>query len=167
LQNVLFTGKKLVGDGEYAILEIKPRLGNKDEEKSLSPEESARLNEEASIRAKKQYYYRKKDNWIHHADVDEESFIDTNDMFCQMDQKCMKPNGTGSSSTGNNGCESMDESAIRMREIARKKIAKEFDRRYEESNVDMKSNLEKTIVSHIEYIRRVMRLRAVKERKSK
>ena len=154
----IISGKKQVLEGEYAILEIKPKLLQSEE--SLSMEEKKEVDEEASTRAKKSYYYRKKENWIHEDDVDEESFIDTKDMFCNMKKECsIKKEALG------DVCESEDELAKRMREIARKKIAKEFDRRYDASSEDMKIRLENDIIHHIHYIHRKMRLKEVKTEK--
>ena len=157
LAKQLIAGEKQVADGEYAILEIKPRLKNSDEEKELSSKDREELEEEANVRARKSYYYRKKDNWVHEEDVDDESFIDTKDMFCNMEKDCsIKRDPLGDE------CESDDAAAKRMREIARKKITKEFDRRYEMSSEEMKQKLETDIVQHIHYIHRRMRIRSVK-----
>ena len=161
LAKQLIAGQKQVSDGEYAILEIKPSFKNSDEEKELSSKEREELEEEANVRAKKSYYYRKKDNWVHQEDVDDESFIDTKDMFCNMETKCVIKRDP----LGDDKCESDDEVAKRMREIARKKITKEFDRRYEMSSEEMKHKLETDIVHHIHYIHRRMRIRAVKSEK--
>jgi hypothetical protein len=160
LAKQLIAGEKQVVDGEYAILEIKPTLKHSDEEKELSSKDREELEEEADVRAKKSYYYRKKDNWVHQEDVDEESFIDTKDMFCNMEPKCsIKRDPLGDT------CESDDAAAKRMREISRKKITKEFDRRYELSSEEMKQKLETDIVQHIHYLHRRMRIRAVKSEK--
>ena len=161
LAKQLIIGKKEVVEGEYAILEIKPHLKDINE-KDLSSEEKKELEDEANIRAKKSYYYRKKDNWIHQEDVDEESFIDTKDMFCNMKKDCSIKHDP----LGNDKCESDDEVAKRMREIARKKITKEFDRRYDLSSEEMKKKLETDIIHHIHYLHRRMRIRSVKTEKA-
>ena len=161
LAKQLISGKKQVLNGEYAILEIKPTLKNSDEEKELSSKEREQLEEEANVRSKKSYYYRKKDNWVHQEDVDDESFIDTKDMFCNMEKDCIIKRDP----LGDDTCESDDTVAKRMREIARKKITKEFDRRYEMSSEEMKRKLETDIVQHIHYIHRRMRIRSVKMEK--
>jgi len=161
LAKQLIVGKKQIVDGEYAILEIKPRLSKSDEESDMSSQEKDDLEEEANVRAKKSYYLRKKDNWIHQEDVDDESFIDTKDMFCNKESKCAIKRDP----LGYDKCESEDDVARRMREIANKKIAKEFDRRYEMSSEEMKNKLETDIVKHIHYLHRRMRIRSVKSEK--
>lgn len=153
----LILGKKQIIEGEYAILEIKPRLSKDQDETLLSSKEKIELEEEANLRSKKLYYYRKKDNWIHQEDIDEISFVDIKDMFCNTEEKCyFKKDPLGDI------CESDDQSAKRMREIARKKITKEFDRRYEISIDDMKKELESSIIKQIHYIHRRMRMNSVK-----
>jgi len=154
----LISGRKPVLEGEYAILEIKPKMIG--DIKDVSESDKKDIEEEATLRAKKSYYYRKRDNWIHEEDVDETSFIDTKDMFCNSKKDCyLKKDPLG------DVCESDDGAARRMREIARKKIAQEFDRRYDVSSDDMKVRLETDIVKHIHYIHRHMRLKAVKAEK--
>ena len=149
----LISGKKPVQDGEYAILE----LGSSA---STSVLDSKSKNEADVHNKQKSYYYRKKGNWVHQADVDEESFIDTKDMFCNMVPQCsIKKTPLGDT------CEDTDDVAKRMREIARKKITKEFDRRYDMSSEEMKLKLEKEIIRNIHYIHRRMRIRSVKEEK--
>lgn len=149
----LISGKKPVQDGEYAILEL-----DSLSDSVLNVESKNKDNKGHD--KKKSYYYRKKGNWVHQEDVDEESFIETKDMFCNMIPQCsIKKSALGDT------CEDADDVAKRMREIAHKKITKEFDRRYDMSSEEMKSNLEKEIVRNIHYIHRRMRIRSIKQEK--
>ena len=149
----LISGKKQVQDGEYAILEL-------DLDSKSKSEANGQSEGQSKGHSQKSYYYRKKGNWIHEADVGEESFIDTKDMFCNMVPECsIKKTQLGDT------CEDTDDVAKRMREIARKKITNEFDRRYDMSSEEMKSKLEKEIIHNIHYIHRRMRIRSVKEEK--
>ena len=116
------SGKKQVQDGEYAILEL-------DLDSKSKSEANGQSEGQSKGHSQKSYYYRKKGNWIHEADVGEESFIDTKDMFCNMVPECsIKKTQLGDT------CEDTDDVAKRMREIARKKITNEFDRRYDMSS---------------------------------
>lgn len=143
----IISGKKPVQDGEYAILKIN----------STSREED---DTNGNISSQKSYYYRKKGNWVHQKDVDDESFVDTKDMFCNIIPQCsIKKTELGDT------CEDTDDVAKRMRKIAYKKITKEFDRRYEMSSEEMKLKLETEIIRNIHYIHRRMRIRSVKEEK--
>jgi len=163
LAKQLIEGKRAVKEGEYAILELKPRLASSIDESSLSTEEKAELDEEAIIRAKKQYYIRKKDHWVHEPDVGDESFMPTEDILCQINKKCYRPSAP--LPTGDT-CESLDAASLRMREIVKKKAIKEFDRRYEESTEDYKTNLENKIIHQIRFIYRMQRLNEAKTQKT-
>lgn len=134
LAKLLIAGQKEVEAGEYALLVLK-KDGEEPEYK---------------------YYYRKNNNWVHHEDVDEMSFVDTNDMFCNMNKKCVANQKTDS-------CDSIKETEKRLKKDAYKKIANEFDRRFQLSTEEMKSNLEKSIGEHIRYLHRKLRLQAIKE----
>ena len=162
LAKQLIEGKRIVKEGEYAILEIKPKLSGSIDESSLSEKERAELEEEAIVRAKKQYYIRKKDNWVHQPDIEAEQFMPTEDILCQIDPKCYRTPAT--LSTGDK-CESMDAAAMRMREIVKKRSATEFDRRYEESTEDYKTMLENKIADQIRYIYRMQRLDEARSQK--
>ena len=162
LAKQLIEGKRAVKEGEYAILELKPKLAASIDESSLSTEEKAELEEEAIIRAKKKYYIRKRDNWVHAPDIFDESFMPTEDIICQIDKKCYRPSAplvTGDT------CESTDAAGLRMREIVKKQALKEFDRRYEESSEDYKTELENKIASQIRFIYRAHRLQDAKTQK--
>lgn len=159
LAKLLIEGKKAVKNGEYAILELKPRLTV--DESTLSEKEKEDLEKEAEILAKKQYYVRKKNHWVNDPDIQEEEFLPTEDILCQMDRKCYRPTGSSSGEQ----CESNDAAAIRMLEIAKKRATKEFDRRYEETTEERAVRLEKKIVQQIRHIYRVTRLNQVKSEK--
>jgi hypothetical protein len=161
LAKQLIEGKKIVKNGEYAILEIRPKL--MVDESTLSEKEKEELEKESEIRSKKQFYIRKKGHWIHEPNMNEEEFIPTEDILCQMDAKCYYPNERNKIG---DSCESTDAAAIRMREIAKKRAVSEFDRRYDKSFEDSKVNLEDMIVQQIRYIYRLSRLNQVKSEKA-
>ena len=148
----LIAGKKPVSDGEYAMLVIKPHLekGSLDD---LSISERRKAEDEANIRAKTTYYYRKNGTWIHYNDIDEDAFMDTEVLFCNYKKECIQKS--------DDTCESADQAAKRMREIAKKKIRGEFDKRFELSYDDMKSTIENKLGMHLRYLQRWMRIQAV------
>ena len=141
----LIAGKKEVSDGEYAILEVASSAPK-------APEE-----EESAVRPDVKYYYRKSNHWVHASDIDETSFVDTNDMFCNMERKCL----INKHSVAGNDCEPTDY----LKEVARKNVVREFDRRYDLSVDELKQQLETTIVRHIKYMHRAIRLQEVKQEK--
>jgi hypothetical protein len=152
LARTLIAGKKLVADGEYAMLVIKPHLekGSLDE---LSISERKKAEDEANIRAKTTYYYRKNGTWVHYKDIDEDAFLDTDVLFCNYKKECIQKS--------DDICESADQAAKRMREIAKRKIRGEFDKRFELSYDDMKSTIENKIGEHLRYLQRWMRIQSI------
>ena len=162
LAKQLMEGKRLVKEGEYAILELKPKLINSIDESSLSSKEKEELEKEAITRAKKQYYIRKKDHWVHQPDAGDEEFMPTEDIICQIDKRCYR---TSSPLVTGEKCESNDAAALRMREIVKSRALKEFDRRYEESAEDHKVNLENRIIQQIRFMYRFQRLSEAKNEK--
>jgi len=159
LARSLIAGKKLVKDGEYAILVVKPHIERGNAE-SLSLEDRRKAEDEANIRAKTTYYYRKNGTWIHYNDIDEEAFLDTSDLFCNMKEKCyMKYSSIDPQ------CESDDQTAKRMREIARKKIKSEFNERFELSYEDMKSTMQEQIGMHLRYLQKLLRIQSIQDEK--
>ena len=108
LAKTLIMGKKLVVDGDYAILEIKPTLPTEVDEDKLTEKERKEIEIEADARKKIQYYRRLKSTWVKATDIDEEAFLDTNTIFCNVTDKCYKI-------PSNNVCEPMDESYERMK----------------------------------------------------
>jgi len=145
LAKVLIAGKKPVGEGEYAILEIR------DDKETESDEEK---ESESPVGSAKKYYYRKSNQWIYDnsLDNDENMFIDTKEMFCNMERDCL---------IQKDECQPVDH----LKETARKSVMKEFDRRYESTTQDFKQQLETSIVKHIKYLHRVLGLQEVKSEK--
>jgi hypothetical protein len=157
LANTLIAGKKQVKDGEYAILIIKPTMENPDKEKQLTLDERRKMEDEANIRAKKSYYYRRRNTWVHYNEMEDAAFIDTSALFCNLKEQCISTTNNELGDT----CESDDQAAKRMREIAKKRMADEFDRRFELSVEDMSANMENQIVYHIKYLQRLLRIESI------
>lgn len=149
----LIAGKKRVAEGEYAVLEIRKGSPATSGDAGTAEEAAGEAAPPTSVT----YYYRKSHHWVHASDIDETSFVDTNDMFCNMERKCLI---NKRSSTGND-CEPVDY----LKEVARKNVLREFDRRYELSVDEFRQQLETSIVRHIKYIHRAIRLQEVKQEK--
>jgi len=143
LASTLILKKKLVRDGDYAILEIKPTLPSNINIDNLSEKEKEEIENEADLRKKTQYYRRLKNNWVHDDKIDEEAFLDTNTLFCNIDMKCFK-------NTKNNICENLTNTEARLKMISQKKLLNEFDKRY----VVSVEELEKTLEKDMEYYRK-------------
>jgi len=146
MASTLIAGKRQVRDGEYAILEIRPKLAKGIDEDTLSPSEKESLATEMDANVKYQYYHRRKENWIHDRDIGEEAFVDNNDLFCNMKPGCMK---------GPVKCDTNISAKERMKRITTKNAVKEFERRFEVSTEEIQSSLEKKIEFHIRKVGRL------------
>jgi hypothetical protein len=83
LAHTMIRGKKEVAEGEFALLVLTPEITEMPE----SVEERRKLKDAAAVHKKSTYYYRKNGVWIHHKEMDDESFIDTADLFINGEQK--------------------------------------------------------------------------------
>ena len=90
IASILIAGKKPVVDGEYAIVEIKPTLDNEALLEQLTEEEKDDIAGVQDIRKKTYYYKRVKSTWVRDNDINEDSFIDTNALFCNIAEDCKK-----------------------------------------------------------------------------
>ena len=136
----IISGKKIVKEGEYAIVEIKPQLPSNVDESKLTKTELAEIAMEEKHRLKTLYYKRYKNHWVSDKEVDQHSFVDTNTLFCNIDKKCTKNNKL-------NTCDSLMNSETRMRNISHSQAADEFDKRYS-MTVD---ELETQLMNQIQY----------------
>jgi hypothetical protein len=154
LAETLNAGKKLVQDGDYALLELRPMLSPDTNEDDLTETEKAAVELEADIRKRVQYYRRMKGNWVKDSDIDEESFLDTSSLFCNVTKGCYK-------NKENSICEATDETSERMKQIARKKMLGEFDKRYSINMDELEKELETNINHHLKYLKKQYDLRDI------
>jgi hypothetical protein len=155
LAKTLIAGKKIIADGDYAVLEIKPELPSDVDADKLTDKEKKAIDIESDARKKVQYYRRLKGTWVKDKDIDEESFLDTNSIFCNVSEKCYK-NPT------NNVCEPTDDAYERMKIIAKKKMMGEFDKRYEINVEELEKELEEGIHNGIKMIKKLRGLDEIK-----
>ena len=150
----LITGRKLVRPGEFAIVELRPRLPEHVDESQLTHKELRELKEEADTRQKTLYYRRVGKHWVHDDGVDELAFIDSNTMFCNMDKICFKD-------IKSNVCQPVQDAEARMRQIARKRMIGEFDSRFAESVEHLQDELKVRVNKALHRIKRLERLHHV------
>jgi hypothetical protein len=155
LAKTLITGKKLIMDGDYAVLELKPELPKDVDQEKLTEKEKKDIAIEADARKKIQYYRRLKGTWVKDKDIDEEAFLDTNTIFCNVSQKCYK-------NPANNVCEPIDESYERMKEISKKKMLNEFDKRYSVNVEELEKELEGKIQHDLKMMKKMHVLSDIK-----
>jgi len=154
----LIEGKHRVQDGEYAILELRPKLPANIEEERLDKKTRDEIEREGDVRVKYQYYVRRKNNWILEPDITEESLLDTADFFCNMKQDCM-------SNQKRKTCENVEDAGARMRELAKKKSVAEFDRRYTVSIDELQKTLETTLIRRVKSANKRRILREIAEQR--
>ena len=80
----LINGYKLVKEGDYALLEIKPQLPPGIEECTFSSKEKEDITIEANVRKIQKYFKRVNHNWIYDPDMDASSFAKTKDLTCAL-----------------------------------------------------------------------------------
>ena len=155
----LITGKKMVKDGEYAIFELKPQLLPGIDESELSKKEKAEIESEGNISKIVQYYRRRNKHWSRDINVDETTFIDNNTLFCNMNKMCFK-------NTSNSVCDSVSDSAARMKIIAKKKMLGEADSRYTKTFGDLEKEFEHAIEDAIKKISKINVLKEIQSHRA-
>ena len=157
--NDILAGKKMVRDGEYAVVEIKPEPKMGLDEESMTPNEKRAMTMEADLRKKVAYYRRKGDQWLVDQDVDETAFIDSNDLFCNMSKICFRDQKA-------KRCESMDDASKRIRSNERKKMTDEFDERFAISNKGLQEKLKNKVDSSMRKLKALLRYHYVHAHKA-
>jgi hypothetical protein len=142
----LIAGKKQIKDGEYAILELKPKLPSNTEELNISKAEEKQLEIEADAMKKIQYYKRVKNQWVHDTTIQDDAFIDSNTLFCNMSDVCFKDRNTKQ-------CDTIPNAEERMKQMVKKQLLKEFDGRF----ADSMENIKEEIKAALDYSMREIR----------
>ena len=159
LATTLISGKKLVRDGEFAILEIRPTLPEGVDEEKLSEQEKTSIQIESDVRKKITYYRRLKDNWIQDDTIDDQSFLDTNSLFCNISKECYK-------NLTNNTCEPNQLTTARFNEYNRKKLLGEFDKRFTLSVEELGQKLDENIKYHQQLLSKLNVLKTIQLNRS-
>jgi len=155
----LISKKKMVEDGNYALLEIQPQLPKDVDVSLLTSEEKEEIEREGFTRRKVYYYRRKNNSWIKENDLDEQSFLDTETLFCNIRDACYKNNST-------KVCESKEETTDRFQNALKKRLLAEFDKRYEVSVEELEKILEKNIAYYLRMISKTTFLKEIQQYKS-
>ncbi len=156
LAATLIAGKKEVGEGEYAMLYVTPKMVRSSAEiESMSEREKRDVVAEATARAQIRYYKRVKNQWIHDKSVDETSFVDNNTLFCNLAAECTKQDSTGQ-------CLPNVSASIQMRLAKRKKMMDEFDKRAAITAEEMKRELHQNILTKFKIVSRFAAIREIK-----
>lgn len=154
LAKTLIANKKLVQDGNYAILEIRPQLPSGVNPTMLSDSEKTSNEIESDFRKKITYFRRLRGNWVKDDDINLESFLDTNTLFCNIRNACMK-------NQQSKICESDVDARIRIKNVAKADLIAEFNARTSKTVDELENELIGEVESQIRLIRRIHILREV------
>jgi hypothetical protein len=156
----LIAGKKRVKEGEYAIVQMRPHTKDGSDVSDLSPKQQREVEIESDARTKIQYYRRVRRQWIHDANIDEDAFIDTNTLFCNMDKICFR--NTRQSITR---CEPIASAEEHMREIAKRKMLEDFGERMTISIQELQEQLKDQLNAKMRLLARSIRLNEMRRQK--
>lgn len=147
MAETLIAGKKRVREGEYAILEIKPKLSSDIDKTKLTKKELEEIEIEGNARIRHSYYKRMKDHWVRDETVNEESFMDTQALFCNIDAKCYK-------NTSNQQCDTITQGSKHISHLSREKLEKELEKRMILTTEELEKALENTLEKNRKQISR-------------
>ena len=138
MAQTLISGKKKVVDGEYAVLEIIIDSVDNLEPKNLSKDELVKLKASGVVRKKTHYYIRKNNNWVRDDSISDEAFIDTQALFCNLENTCYK-------NTKTNQCDTMERAEKGIVHESNERMLSEMNNRLNMSVAEMEEELEKDI----------------------
>ena len=138
---ILFKGEKKIVDGDYAILEQTPNLPSDLDQ--MTEEEQREIALESNVKKRTMYFVRKNNVWVHETDLDEYSFMDSTDLLCNIDPKCVSQKGS---------CASDTELLNRFKNLDREKIRKEFESRYDVSKEEFSQKYEREETFLLEWL---------------
>lgn len=147
MADTIISGKKKVKDGEYAVLVLHPKLSNTVDPKKLTEKEKDAIRNEAEVRTKYHYYKRKHGHWVRDPDISEDSFLDNNALFCNIDFNCHKNPQV-------NTCDPENAVEIRLKHLETKSALNEFDRRFNITVEELMHIIEERTKEYKNFIRR-------------
>ena len=158
MAKTLISGKKKVENGHYAMVELKPKLLKEINKSKLSDKEIMEIEIENEVRKKITYYKRINNNWVHDSSLGEDSFIDNNELFCNISENCFK-------NTRNNACENKDVVNKRMKEITSNNLLKEFDTRFALNMEELERKIQKYIEYYGKTLKKIYKNKQIQDQK--
>ena len=152
----LIQGNKLIRDGEYALLEELPHLKDEKKENDFSDKEKETIVDQANVLKKMSYFKRVNNQWVHDESVDDNVFIDTNTLFCNMSKICFKDQKK-------DVCENLADTEKRLKIMQRKKLIDEFDERFAETFEGLEEKLQELVDTSRKNLKSKTRLSEVKQ----
>ena len=154
----LISGKKEVENGHYAIVEIYPKLVDNIDKGKLTEKEILEIEIENEVRKRTTYYKRINNNWVQDSSLDVESFVDNNELFCNISENCFK-------NTKTTVCEDKNITQKRMQEINKNKLLNEFDSRFTMTMQELEEKIEKYIDFYGKTIKKIYKNRMIHDYK--
>lgn len=155
----LIEQRKKVQDGEYAVVEFKMNTHDFADKEALNEEDIKKMNNESSSLNKLQYYRRLKNNWINDKEINDEMFLDTNTLFCNISKDCFK-------NRNNNICETTNNMSDQLAMISKKKLLDEFDKRYTVNVEELERTLETALNQNKRLLKNLYYLNEVQSQKA-
>ena len=140
LARTLIEGKKRVQNGEYAIV-------------TEDATEDAAAGPPPTIF--KYYFKRINNHWVEDTSIDDNMFYDTNTLFCNISEKCVK-------NEANKQCESKSMAQLRMIDQTKSRMKSEFDIRLSGSIEELERKIKKKLEADLRSISREQLLTNVK-----
>jgi hypothetical protein len=168
LTRAIVEGKKRVEDGAYAAVNIRgttgftlrpdqpPQYESPDRSESDSPPFTPMSTGGGGDQTK--YFRRVKDQWVHDTSIQEEAFLDTATLFCNISSDCFKDQAAGT-------CESDTVARRRMMALNKLRMKSEFTQRITGSIEEMTQNIKRRLEADYKQIMRERRLRQVRQEK--
>jgi hypothetical protein len=155
LAATLILGKKKVNEGEYAIVELRPTLPSNVDESKLTEKEKEEIKIEGDVRLKIQYYRRVKDHWVHDTSIDDNAFLDTQTLFCNVDPTCFK-------NKQNEQCDSIEQYKQSIQNKREKNVfTNELDNRINMTIEELEKDLDQKLAKSSKNIQNINRLREI------
>lgn len=118
----LIENKKKVQEGVYAKLELIPKLPPNIDPESLSESDKKQMKIEEETRKKVGYYVRKNNQWVYDSSIDPEMFLENSALFCNISDEC-------NANLKTNVCESKGVTKLRLKDLEKSRMVKEFENR--------------------------------------
>lgn len=149
LAKTIIRGKKLVSAGDYALVEVSDVAANDLTQTKKSGEMPMEI-----------YYYKRQGTlWVHDKNIEDQAFMDTNQLFCNLKSKkgeCVQQPADGAQPAL---CLDNKQAIANMQSLLKSKVLKEFDKRLELSLEELKEKIEKELVAMREYVERCRKLK--------
>ena len=97
-----------------------------------------KLKASGVVRKKTHYYIRKNNNWVRDDSISDEAFIDTQALFCNLENTCYK-------NTKTNQCDTMERAEKGVKHESNERMLSEMNNRLNLSVAEMEEELEKDI----------------------